>query len=108
MSFLWSNSGSGGSFFGGTWSKTQNVWTHIAADRDASNVLRIYQDGAVVASQTVTDTFYNSTSVLEVGDNSGPTASVRFPGRMDEIRITKGVARYAGAFTPPTAAFPNS
>lgn len=28
-----------------------------------------------------------------------------FPGFIDEVRITKGVARYTGAFTPPAAAF---
>jgi hypothetical protein len=29
-------------------------------------------------------------------------------GRADEIRITKGVARYTTDFAPPTAPFPDS
>jgi len=29
-------------------------------------------------------------------------------GWIDEMRITKGVARYGGDFTPPTAAFPDA
>ena len=29
-------------------------------------------------------------------------------GKMDDVRLTKGVARYTASFTAPTAAFPNS
>jgi hypothetical protein len=42
---------------------------------------------------------------LAIADLS--TGTNTFFGQLDDLRITKGVARYAGAFTPPTAAFPN-
>jgi hypothetical protein len=91
--------------FNGAWSPSINTWYHIAVDRDASNVIRIYADGVVLATTTDAATFWDSTNALEIGCTiAGSTLN----GYLDEVRITKGVARYAGAFTPPTAAFPNS
>jgi hypothetical protein len=54
----------------------------------------------------VAATFFDSTRTLSIGNDGNLTRG--FIGQIDEVRITKGVARYAGAFTPPTAAFPNS
>jgi hypothetical protein len=105
LAFYYSTTGSDNPNVGASWTPTLNTWYHIAADRDASNVLRVYLDGAVHASSTVSATFFNSTSQLEV---SGSIAWAGIEGFVDEIRVTKGVARYVGAFTPPTAAFPNS
>ena len=82
-----------------------NAWTHIAADRDASGTLRVYLNGAVVASRSIPGSFFHSTFTCQVGNDN--TLSRPFPGYLDEIRVTKGVAVYGGAFTPPTAAFPD-
>jgi hypothetical protein len=82
-------------------------WYHIAADRDASNVLRIYVDGAVVSSGTNASTFADATSPLRVGSVSPAFAFYDFTGFLDEVRVSKGVARYGGAFTVPVAAFGN-
>ena len=38
--------------------------------------------------------------------NSG--SSEYLTGYIDDLRITKGYARYTATFTPPTAAFPNT
>lgn len=105
LSFFYSTTGSDNPSVGAAASPTTNVWTFIAADRDASNVLRVYSAGSVVASATVSATFFNSTRTLKIGNDE--TGSRGFPGYLDELRITKGVARYGGAFTPPTAPFPN-
>ncbi len=91
---------------GAAYTPTLNTWIHVAADRDASNMLRIYADGVVIASATAAATFWNSTINLRVGNDAVATRG--FVGQIDDVRITKGVARYAGAFTPPSAEFPDS
>jgi hypothetical protein len=104
--FTYSTTGTSNVAVSGAYTVTLNTWTHFAADRDASNVLRVYANGVVIASATVAATFFNSTTFLAIADLS--TGTNTFFGQLDDLRITKGVARYAGAFTPPTAAFPNS
>ena len=86
-----------------TWAA--GTWYHVAVDRGGSNVVRLYLDGAVVASTTsAIDLFYTLAQNTRIGqDNDGsPFGSV-----IDEVRVSKGIARYAGAFTPRIEAFPN-
>ncbi|MBR1246139.1 LamG domain-containing protein [Bradyrhizobium sp. AUGA SZCCT0169] len=87
---------------------TTATWYHVAVDRDASNKLRLYVDGVMRASKTAaTGTSANTAGTLDIGmvGSSSP-----MNGWVDEVRITKGVARYAsdGGFAPPAAAFPRS
>jgi hypothetical protein len=89
-----------------SYSMPTNQWVHYAADRDASNVIRVYADGVVVGSATAAVTFKDSTLQLMIGNDAGITR--QWSGNIDDLRITKGVARYAGAFTPPTAPFPDA
>lgn len=88
---------------------TTGVWYHLAVDRSASNVVRLYKDGVMVGSSTLSATINNEGTTLAIGasNDSGATDT---SGWFDEVRITKGVARYAsdGGFTVPTAAYPRS
>jgi len=86
-----------------------STWYHFAVVRNgsASGNLKIYLNGVADATSggAVTDNF-NQTSTLYIGaDRVGASA---LNGYLDDIRITKGVARYTANFTPPTRAFPNS
>lgn len=103
LAFFYSTTGTDNPSVSGSFSPTLNTWYHLAADRDASNVLRVYRDGTVVASATASATFFASTRSAVIGNDGN--ANRGFPGRLDEIRITKGTAQYGGAFTPPTAPF---
>ena len=105
LAFYYSTTGSDTPNLGASWTPSLNTWYHVAVDRDASNVLRIYIDGVVLTSATVSASIFNGGSPdVTVG---GDPTFVGIPGYIDELRWTIGVARYAGAFTPPTAAFPD-
>jgi hypothetical protein len=101
----------GGSFYDAISSTavTLNTWTHIAAVRDGAT-LRIYVNGVQTGTVSVTTLTVNtSTASVSVG-RAGDYAGQYFPGYIDDFRFTKGICRYPSgtAFTPPTAAFPNS
>lgn len=89
-----------------------NAWHHIAFDRDASGVARMYVDGVMVTKNTSwSQSIPDASAVLAIGSLiPGGFTGYDFNGYMDELRITKGVARYASdsGFTVPTAAFPRS
>lgn len=79
-----------------------DTWTQVVVERDASNNVRFYLNGAVLRTVTVAATLYPSTRNLLVGNTYSLVSN--FPGYIDELRISK-VARYAGAFTPQARAF---
>jgi alkaline phosphatase len=78
------------------------TWYHVAAVRQ-STTLTLYIDGTSVASGSNSMNFTNAG--LYVG-SVGPNNEF-FNGNIDELRLTKGVARYTANFTPPTAPFPD-
>jgi hypothetical protein len=53
-----------------------------------------------------TNSTHSNFIVGVVYDNGG--YAIDYQGYIDEIRITKGIARYTANFTPPSAAFPDS
>jgi hypothetical protein len=84
-----------------------STWTHIAVCR-VGDVVTVYVDGSSSGGTPLNSTNRPaSNNVLNIGrDQSAPTTE-QFAGYLDDIRITKGAARYTGTFTPPTAAHPN-
>lgn len=83
----------------------QSTWTHIAVVREGvgTNQTKIYISGTNDGTGTVSTNF-NQTNVMYVGANR--TAGNAFNGYIDDLRITKGLARYTANFTVPNAAFP--
>jgi hypothetical protein len=80
-------------------------WVHVACTR-SGNTLRLFIDGALDGTNASAANGTSGTTTLKVGRENDATAD--FNGYLDEIRITKGVARYTATFTPPTAPFPDS
>ena len=94
---------------GVSWTPTINTWYHVCADRDAAGVTRVYVDGTMLQKATGTNAMTAHSNTFAVGRNPA-SAVFFFPGYIDEMRITKGAARYASdsGYTVPTAAFPRS
>ncbi|MBI4835503.1 MAG: IPT/TIG domain-containing protein [Planctomycetes bacterium] len=77
------------------------AWYHVAVVR-SSGVLKVFRDGSQKGSDWSRSTTYDSDSNgLRIGRNYGET-EYYFDGWMDELRISKGIARWTSDFTPPT------
>ena len=90
--------------FTGTRTFTNNVWAHIALVRDGSSIY-LYLDGSQSTSGSVsTSALMSETNPVIIGGTRG---NGDFVGYIDDLRITKGVARYTANFTVPARAFPD-
>lgn len=71
------------------------TWTHVALARQ-SGVLRLFINGALEASSSTAAAITRTD--FRIGVNRG--GSIYFDGYIDDLRVTKGVARYTSNFTP--------
>lgn len=71
------------------------AWHHIAVTR-AGTTMRIFLDGTVVATGTVTDNF--TQGAVSIGSSN-------YFGLGDELRVSKGIARQTSNFTPSAEAY---
>ena len=83
----------------------RNQWSHVAYVRSGSN-FKVFINGAVAGNFTLGFSDWGSGDAFLFVDGNGST----FPLQnvyLDDLRISKGVVRYTGAFQVPTAPFPN-
>jgi hypothetical protein len=83
-----------------------NTWYHVALVRNGTN-LSLYRDGISVASTTISSSIvfdWGKNGSL-IGGGNWDGANGAFNGYIDDLRITKGYARYTSNFTPPTESF---
>ena len=80
---------------------TANQWNHIAVVRSGSTITH-YLNGTANGTGTSSATFTPlTTDNFAIGSNRGFDSSMT--GYLDDIRITRGYARYTGNFTPQTS-----
>jgi hypothetical protein len=96
-----------GMFDTGALTVPKNVWTHVAAVRSAG-VVHLYLNGTHVASSPIGVGATNGSTLNVGGGSGGNPATEAFGGLIDELRITEGVARYSGNFTPAAASLPDN
>jgi hypothetical protein len=94
---------SGSSFVGPTSSASisATTWTHIALVRNGTSI-KLYINGTNDGSTTSSSVANTPSGIFSVGAEQG---SYAWNGYIDDLRITKGFARYTSNFTAPTAAF---
>lgn len=80
---------------------TANVWHHIAGVYDGSQ-LRLYVDGQLDGSVTLSSPMTGTNMQLRIGRNNYLYSPIYFNGFIDEVRISTG-ALYSGNFTPATS-----
>jgi hypothetical protein len=78
-------------------------WNHVAVVRHNSQIT-MYLNGQSIGSSAF-DVYFTG-DPLAVGISS--LGAHPFSGHIDDVRITKGVARYTANFTPPTETHPTT
>ena len=87
--------------------QTNDQWQHFAIVREGST-LTLYIDGTARGSGS-NSTDFNRTRPIRIGNFHGSSSGgYGFQGYIDDLRVTKGLARYTSNFTPPSAAHPTS
>jgi hypothetical protein len=83
---------------------TTNTWIHFAVVRNGT-AFTGYLGGVGTSLGTSSATIINTASSVSIGGDVDGSSC--FAGYIDELRITKGVARYTSNFSVPPAPFPD-
>lgn len=82
-----------------------NTWSHVALARAGSSTRMFHGGGQVGITLTDSANYLNGIARPAIGADGFGTSGVNFAGYMDEIRISKGIARWTSNFTPDTAPY---
>jgi hypothetical protein len=93
-----------------SWTPNLNQWYHIASSRNGTD-LRLFVDGVQLGATFTSSLDFSATTTqgLVVGfirSGAGAATYSYLDGYVDDLRVTKGIARYTANFTPPSEALP--
>lgn len=81
------------------------TWHHLAFVRATATITE-YMDGAACGTYNIgTRIVYNNTLWSPTWGRLGDYTDTTFNGKLDEVRISNGIARWTANFTPPTEAY---
>ena len=81
-----------------------NTWIHIAVTRSGTSG-KLFINGTQSGSTGIINNFTDSSTVLAIGaldTSTGWNGNFPYNGYIDDLRITKGIARYTSNFTVPS------
>lgn len=82
------------------------TWYHVAVAKSGSSTKMFLNGSQVGSTYTDTNTYLNVANRPIIGGAGSTLGNDSLNGYINDLRITKGIARYTSAFTPPTTAFP--
>lgn len=92
-------------FYGAAPTGSLSVWNHYAWVR-SGNFITTYVNGVRGTTSSFTNNL-TDTATITIGSINGGSGAYDTNGYINDLRITKGVARYTANFTPPAAQFPD-
>lgn len=84
-----------------------DTWYHYAVVKNGASGYMMFQNGTQIGTTELDTTgVANYTGLLTVGRSYNGDGSLKeYNGWLDELRISKGIARWTANFTPSTAAY---
>jgi len=81
-----------------------NTWYHVAVSRSGTST-KLFIDGTQSGSTYTDSTVYINPANRPIIGANGTNLGGSVNGYIQDLRVTKGIARYTANFTAPTAAF---
>ena len=89
-----------------TWTPTLDTWYHLSVVRNGNSLIMRVGGTQVGSTFDMTGiTLHTSTHSLTIG--RGASDNDVMNGWLDEVRVSKGIARWTADFTPPSRAYNN-
>lgn len=76
-----------------------DTWQHIALVRGGDTWM-IYIDGVITGTKTTSGSFNSNASQITIGKEDSGEGANYYAGNIEEIRVSKGIARWTNNFTP--------
>jgi len=96
--FQWAEGGASTILARGTTVAVANTWYHVAMVRSGSN-FNLYVNGILEATGSDSGAIPNYGAAATIGDDLYSAYDMN--GWIDELRVSKGIARWTSNFTPP-------
>lgn len=88
-----------------SWNPSTATWYHVAIVRNGTDLM-VFIDGTQIGSTETIGTLPAGTGPFVIGNTAQTNATnASLNGWFDEFRVSKGIARWTGNFTPPASAY---